>query len=107
MKFSVVLLETTERDLFDIHQYIEQNDSSESADRVLDGLERVIAGLDDMPERGHYPPELERIGIRDYREIHCKPYRIMYAVETDTVVVYCVLDGRRDMQTLLKQRVLR
>jgi toxin ParE1/3/4 len=107
MNYAVVLLETAEWDLFDIHQYIEQNDSPESADRLLDGLERFLSGLDTLPERGHYPPELERIGVHLYREIHFKPYRIIYAIEGDSVVVYGVLDGRRDMQTLLQRRVLR
>lgn len=107
MKYNVLLLETAELDLLDIHQYLEKNDSPESADKLLDGLERFIATLDTMPERGHYPPELERIGIRHYREIHFKPYRIIYAVDGDTVIVYAVLDGRRDMQTLLQQRILR
>ena len=107
MKYAVVLLEVAERDLLDIHKYIERNDSPESADRLLDGLERVIAGLDSMPERGHYPPELDRIGVRHYRELHFKTYRIIYAVEGDAVIVFCVLDGRRDMQTLLQHRMLR
>lgn len=107
MKFRVAMVEAAEWDIYDIHRYIESNDSPERADMVLGGLERAIAGLDEMPERGHFPPELERIGIREYREIHFKPYRIMYAIDGDSVIVYCVLDGRRDMQTLLQQRILR
>lgn len=66
-------VEMAEWDLYDIHRYVEVNDSPERADTLLAGLERVVAGLADMPERGHFPPELERIGIRDYREIHFKP----------------------------------
>jgi hypothetical protein len=31
----------------------------------------------------------------------------VYRVADDTVVVYCVLDGRRDMQSLLLRRLLR
>lgn len=107
MNHEVVLLEAAELDLFDIHQYIKRVDSPESADRLLDELERCLSGLDILPERGHFPPELERIGIHLYREIHFKPYRIIYAIEGDRVVVYGVLDGRRDMQTLLQRRVLR
>jgi toxin ParE1/3/4 len=100
-------VEVAEWDLYDIHQYIELNDSPERADLLLDGLERAIAGLAEMPERGHFPPELERIGIHEYREIHFKPYRVIYVIDGYNVIVYSVLDGRRDMQTLLQQRVLR
>jgi len=107
MNYAVQLLEAAEWDLLDIHSYFEQSDSPESADRLLDGIELVISELETMPERGHFPPELERIGIRNYREIHFKPYRIIYAIEGDAVLVYGVLDGRRDMQTLLQHRMLR
>lgn len=107
MKYRVLLVEMAGRDLDDIHRYIELNDSPERADRLLDGLEQDVAGLADMPERGHFPPELERIGIRDYREIHFTSYRIVYTIVGDSVIVHTVLDGRRDIQTLLQQRILR
>jgi len=107
MKYTVKLVEAAELDLHEIHLYVEVNDSPERADDLLNGLEKTILGLARMPERGHYPPELERIGIREYREIHFKPYRIIYAVHGNDVIVHSVLDGRRDMQTLLQQRLLR
>jgi len=107
VKRNVSLLETAERDLYEIHLYVESHDGPERADALLDGLERAVASLAKMPERGHFPPELERIGIREYREIHFKPFRIVYAIRGNTVIVCCVLDGRRDMQTLLEERLLR
>ncbi len=107
MTYRVLLVEMAAGDLYDIHRYIEGNDSPEQADKLLSQLEQVVVSLADMPERGHFPPELERIGIREYREVHCKPYRIVYAIMGDQVIVHTVLDGRRDIQTLLQQRVLR
>ena len=107
MKRRVALVEAAETDLYEIHLYVESNDSLERADELLDGLEQAVASLAEMPERGHFPPELERIGIREYREIHFKPYRIVYTIRKDAVIVHCVLDGRRDMQSLLQQRLLR
>ena len=61
----------------------------------------------EFPIRGHLPPELERIGVLDYKEIHYKPYRIIYQIIESTVYVHCVLDGRRDLQQLLEERLLR
>lgn len=107
MKYRVTIVATAEKDLLDIHHHVELNDSPGRADDLLDKLEAATAALSSFPERGHVPPELERIGIGEYREIHYKPYRIIYAVHGQTVVVHCVLDGRRDMQTLLQQRMLR
>jgi len=46
------------------------------------------------------------LGIHDFREVFFKPYRIIYRVDRNTVYVYLVADGRRDMQTLLSRRLI-
>jgi toxin ParE1/3/4 len=107
MKFSIVLIAAAKSDLREIFRYVDLNDSQERADKLVNCIEQTISSLTVMPERGHYPPELERFGIREFREIHFKPYRIIYSIRKNDVVVLCVLDGRRDMQTLLQQRLLR
>lgn len=107
MKYTVHLVADAESDLLDIYRYVALNDSVEKADRLLDNLEQTIKKLEIMPMRGHYPPELERIGVLEYRETFFKPYRIIYQVVKSAVYVYCVLDGRRDLQDLLQQRLLR
>lgn len=107
MKFTVHLVADAEDDLVDIYRYVARNDSIEKADRLLDNIEKTIMKLETMPLRGHFPPELERIGVREFREIFFKPYRIIYQVIKLEVYVHCVLDGRRDLQDLLQQRVLR
>ena len=106
-RYNVKLVESAETDLYEIQRYFEQHRSAHDADILLDDIERVISKLEKMPQRGHYPPELERIGVTQYREVHHKPYRILYTIFEAEVIVHCVLDGRRDMQTLLQQRLLR
>jgi len=107
MKVTVYLVADAERDLLDIYRYVAQNDSIEKADRLLENLEKTIMKLEAMPLRGHFPPELERIGVLEFREIFFKPYRIIYQVIKSDVYVHCVLDGRRDLQDLLQKRILR
>lgn len=107
MKFVVYLIEDAKRDLNDIYQYVALNDSTEQADRLLAHLEETIQKLETFPLRGHIPPELERITVFDFKEIHYKPYRIIYEIRKTEVFVHCVLDGRRDLQELLQKRVLR
>ena len=46
-------------------------------------------------------------GIRDYREMHHKPWRMIYRILGSDVVIYCVAAGRRDMQSFLERRLLR
>ena len=50
--------------------------------------------------------EICDIGIREYREIFSRPYRIIYRAMKNNVYVLLIADGRRDMQTLLQRRLL-
>ena len=46
------------------------------------------------------------LGIKEYRQVFFKPYRLIYRVMNADVVVYVIADGRRDMQSLLTRRLL-
>ena len=103
---SVLLTDDAAHDLGDLYDYIARHDAPEKADYVLDQIEKTFASLSASPERGTYPQELLVLGIREYREIFFKPYRIVYRVVGKDVYVLLIVDGRRDMQTLLQQRLL-
>lgn len=107
MKYKVYLVIDAESDLWDIYYYVARHDSVENAGRLLGNLERTIAKLETMPLRGHFPPELKRVSVLEFREIFFKPYRIIYQTIESSVYVHCVLDGRRDLQDLLQERLLR
>ncbi|MBN2355529.1 type II toxin-antitoxin system RelE/ParE family toxin [candidate division KSB1 bacterium] len=107
MTFRVHIIEDAERDIEDIYLYIAGTDSIENAEYVIKNIEKKCLSLGQLAERGHFPPELERIGIFEYREIHFKPYRIIYKIIDCNVYIHCVLDGRREMQKLLEIRLLR
>jgi toxin ParE1/3/4 len=66
-----------------------------------------MASLETLPARGNYPPEMQRWGISDFREIFFKPYRIIYEINDKSVFIHAVLDGRRNCEDLLEQRLLR
>lgn len=105
--YQVRIIEDAEYDLTDIYQYLASHDSLKNADYVLEQLESVCLSLADLPLRGHIPAELDRIGVTQYREIFFKAYRIIYQVIGPNVFIHCVLDGRRDMASLLERRLLR
>ena len=106
-QYRVRVVEDAEQDLIDIHRYVALHDSPADAAHVIDRLENLCLRLADLPLRGHVPPELERIGVTGFREVHFKPYRVIYEVVGREVFIHCVLDGRRDMQSLLERRLLR
>ena len=106
MTFEVFLTDDALDDLEAIGHYIAATDSPQQADYVLGKIEEAYLGLYELPERGVYPKELLDLGIRDYREIFFKPYRIIYRLHGERVDVYLIADGRRDMQSLLQRRLL-
>ncbi|MGE4297734.1 MAG: type II toxin-antitoxin system RelE/ParE family toxin [Desulfovibrionaceae bacterium] len=103
----MLLTDQAVRDLNDIGDFIAAREGEELADAMLDRLEGAILSLAALPDRGDIPPELERIGVLTYRELHEKPYRILYRREANTVFIHAILDARRDVQSLLGERVLR
>lgn len=106
MKYRVVLTDDAAHDLEDIYEYIASNDSEIRANQVLDAIQETAEGLNSCPERGAYVTELKVLGMTEFRQTYFKPYRIIYRVMDEQVVIYLITDGRRDMQTLLSRRLL-
>ena len=96
-----------EEDLAELVDYIAQHDSVERANYVLERLMSVCERLEQHPERGHFLPELRSLGIKTYREVHFKPYRIIYEVIGREVFILLIVDGRRSLQTILERRLIR
>jgi len=82
------------------------HDTPGKADLVLARNEEVFDSLSGSPQRGTYPKGLLALGIRDYREVFFKPYRVIYPITGSAVHVMLIADGRRDMLTLLPRRLL-
>lgn len=102
----VLLTDDAAQDLEEIYDYIARYDSFSRADHVLERIEKAFNGLSENPQRGRFPRELLDIGIREYREVFFKPYRIIYRHVADEVYVMVVADGRRDMRALLERRLI-
>jgi toxin ParE1/3/4 len=106
MPFTVFLTNDAARDLDELYDHIAVHHALQEADYVLEEIEKAFSRLSEFPERGAYPRELLALGIREYREVLFKPYRIIYRVMDKNVYVLLIADGRRDMQSLLQRRLL-
>jgi len=107
MKREVVFSEPALADLLDINDYYLWDVSERVASNIIYRLEAVVNNLAEFPDMGSIPRELLSLGVRQYRQVIEKPYRIIYETFADKIVVHAILDGRRDMQSLLMQRILR
>jgi toxin ParE1/3/4 len=105
-RFEVLLTQGAEQDLEAIYDYISEFDCVANASHVLDELMKVAESLSRFPERGGFPKELIALGIKEYRQKFFKPYRMIYRITGNQVVIYLLADGRRDMQSVLAKRLL-
>ena len=106
-KYKVLIDPQAKQDLKELFIYVALNDSISMADKLLDAIEKTCYKLEEYPERGHIPQELKLTGIKRYLEIHYKPYRIIYEIEKRLIYINAVLDGRRNIQEILSERLLR
>lgn len=104
--FQVLLTAVAERDIESLYGYVARSDGLPQADRLLDRLMEAMEGLAHFPERGSHPRELLALGIKEYRQVFFKPHRLIYRVTGKQVLVFLVVDGRRDMQSVLARRLL-
>ena len=95
-RYEVLLTQGAEQDLESIDDYIAEFDCVANANYVLDQLMKAVEAMVKYPEKGSDPEELVALGIKEYRQTTFKPYR----------VIYLVVDGCRDMQSLLACRLL-
>ena len=105
-RYRVIWTETAARDLEEIISYIAK-DSKQQATKVLRKIRGRSATLRSTPSRGRIVPELLEFDLRGWRELIVSPWRIIYRIEGRLVFVDSVLDGRRDVEDILMQRLLR
>jgi len=105
--YEVRLTRGAEADLEALHAYLAEHRSPEQADALLEALLERVEALESFPERGAVPKELAGLGIREFRQLVHMHYRLIYRVVGAQVFIMVIADGRRDMQALLANRLLR
>lgn len=104
--FEVRIAKGAESDLEALYNYIAVNRSNAEADALLNGVLEKIVTLEEFPLRGPVCPELDRLGIADFRQIYHGPYRLIYRVNDKIVYIMVIADSRRDIKALLERRLL-
>ncbi len=74
--------------------------------KVLDKIEKRVEELKECPERGRVVPELETQNIMNYRELIEQNFRIIYSIESNTIIIHSFLDGRRNLEELLVRKLM-
>lgn len=106
--WKVTFTSRADTDVLGIIAFIGEREGANMAESILEKFIKARDSLSELPNRGRIPPELQRVNILSYREIHVPPYRLIYQINKRdrTVHIHMVVDGRRNMTELLKERLL-
>jgi toxin ParE1/3/4 len=105
MTYSLRITSGAVRDLEEIHDWIAEHDSLENANYVLDRLTETAESIAALPHRGSRPKELPQGMKTGYRQVFFKPYRVVYEIIGNEIVIHLIADGRRNLQMLLMRRL--
>lgn len=107
MGFRVVILDSAEQDLKELRAYVLKNFSMETWITAYAEIKEAIHNLENFPQAGSIPEEIEKLNLTQYRQILSGMNRVIYEVRQDVIYVHIVVDARRDMNSLLTRRLLR
>ena len=104
--FSVFWAKAAATDLSSIIEHI-GSEQPLTAKKQLSRIKKSASRLGQFPERGRIVPEFKIHGITAYRELVIEPWRLIYKISDKTVYVNALIDGRRNIEDLLLQRLTR
>lgn len=105
-RHTVSISTRAEGDLRRIADYYAETRSIDDAVEMIDAITGQIARLEQFPERGAVPNEVRDLEIGDYRQAIVRPFRIFYLVDDVAVTIVMIADGRRDIGSLLRERLI-
>jgi addiction module RelE/StbE family toxin len=105
-QYSVYWSKEAKTDLEEIVDYISK-DSVSATKSVYKKIRLKCKQLNISPERYRRVPELLEFGIKNYREIISPPYRVIYKISDYNIYIIAVVDGRRDVESFIFDRLLR
>ncbi len=103
--YTVYWTESAQGDLHSLVDHI-SIDSVAIAKKIYKSIKEKASSLEASPLRGRIVPELQYYGVLDYRELVASPWRIIFRVDHDQVIVFAVIDSRRNVEDILLERLL-
>jgi len=102
MKRRYVLAPEAAHDLVQVWLYIKRESSLKIADRVQAAIREQILSLAKSPGIGHWRKDLTDEAVKFFPVYS---YLIVYRPDTKPLHVVAILQGRRDLQQVLKDRL--
>lgn len=102
----IIVSDFAEHDLNEIADYYFSR-SPDYVERIISEFEENVMSLQEHPKSGRIVPELERQGIKQYRELIQEYYRIIYEISGKKVIIHTIIDGRRNFEDIIISKLSR
>ena len=103
----IKFLKYADDDMADMKKSLVRNFGKEVYKNVLNTIKSDLNKLKEFPGLGHVPEEFEEFNLIQYHQIISAKNKIIYEVTGKTIFVHIVCNFRRDLKTLLTQRILK
>ena len=107
MSHKIIILASAEYDLKELRHYIIKNFSIKTWQNTYNKIKEAIRNLKTFPYSGSIPEELEKLHLKQYRQVISGMNRIIYEVRQDNIYIHIIVDSRKSFKRLLEKRFLR
>ena len=107
MNHKIIILASAEYDLKELRHYIIKNFSIKTWQNTYNKIKEAIRNLKTFPYSGSIPEELEKLHLKQYRQVISGMNRIIYEVRQDNIYIHIIVDSRKSFKRLLEKRFLR
>jgi len=104
----IVWTASAKNDLMEIRDFLKHAESPQFANRITQEIRDQVATLKEWPEhKGTYVKELEELNLPQYRQLLAGQNRIIIEHgDNQTCYVHLVCHTSRDLETMLRRRLL-
>ncbi len=106
MKFPVLILESAQADYKKMKKEVVRQFGSEVWITLHNDFQKTIKRISEYPLSGSAVEELEEVGSGRYRQTYVGKNRIVYEVKAEAVYVHIFTNTRRDLMSILQDRLL-
>ena len=103
---NIIWTDAARDDLLEIRDYLKLYQSAAFVRKVTEQIRDEVGSLKDWPTKGTYVKELEELQLEQYRELLAGQHRIIFERASDAFYVHIVCHASRDLEALLRRRLL-
>ena len=102
----IIWTDAARDDLLEIREYLRRSQSPAFVKKVTEAIRAEVGSLKDWPSKGIFVQELAELQLDQYRELLAGQHRIIFERASETFYVHIVCHMNRDLEALLRRRLL-